>query len=271
MSKKRQRTRGAVDQALLMRSYAVTHPRDLGIAERRYEGWDQLAYASRGVMSVVTAQGTWVVPPHRAVWIPAGVVYSVHMSGRVTLRTLFMASGLARHRMPRACRAVNVSPLMRELVLHACRRSTLRRDIPADRRLAQVILDQLETLPAEPLQLPMPKDPRARQAAERLQADPGNVASLADTSRAAGASKRTLERLFLEETHMTLGRWRQRLRLLEALRLLADGQSVTRVALDVGYQSPSAFVAVFHRELGTTPARYFRSSEVPSPGRNRGA
>jgi len=136
--------------------------------------------------------------------------------------------------------------------------------VVADRRLAHVILDQLETLPAEPLQLPMPRDPRARKAAERLQADPGDPSSLAEAARATGASKRTLERLFLEETHMTLGRWRLRLRLLEALRLLAEGHSVTRVALDVGYQSPSAFVSVFRRELGTTPARYFRSSDPPA-------
>jgi len=245
---------------LLLRSYAATHPTNVGIPARSYEGWDQLAYASRGVMSVVTSQGTWVVPPHRAVWIPAGVVHSVQMSGRVAVRTLFFRSRLSGGRLPRTCLAVNVSPLVRELVLHASRRSTLRRDKAADRRLAQVILDQLETLPAEPLQLPMPNDPRARKAAELLQAEPGERASLAEVTRAIGASKRTLERLFLGETHMTLGRWRQRLRLVEALRLLATGHAVTRVALDVGYQSPSAFISAFRRELGTTPGRYFRSA-----------
>jgi AraC-like DNA-binding protein len=132
--------------------------------------------------------------------------------------------------------AVNLPPLVRELVLHASRRNTLRRDSATGRRLAQVILDQLETLPAEPLQLPMPIDPRA-----------------------TGASQRTLERLFLAETQMTFGRWRQRLRLVEALRLLAEGHAVTRVALDDGYQSPSAFVSAFRRELGTTPGRYFEA------------
>ena len=122
------------------------------------------------------------------------------------------------------------------------------------------ILDQLATLPVEPLQLPMPADPRARRAAEELRADPGGRRALARVSRLAGASQRTLERLFLEETAMTLGRWRRRMRLVEALRLLAAGEPVTRVALDVGYATPSAFIEAFRRELGRTPGRYFASS-----------
>jgi AraC-like DNA-binding protein len=254
MSKKRQQPRQG-DEALLVRSYAVTHPPNLGLSPRAYPDWDQLAYASRGVMTVVTSQGTWVVPPNRAVWIPAGVSYSVRMSGRVSLRTLFFRPRL-RGRLPRACAALNVTPLVRELVLHASRLNTLRRDRPADRRLARIILDQLATLPAEPLQLPMPADPRGRRAAELLQADPG-ARHLDLVARGAGASKRTLERVFLRETRMTLGRWRRRLRLVEALRLLAEGHAVTRVALDVGYETPSAFVSRVRRELGRTPGRYF--------------
>jgi AraC-like DNA-binding protein len=254
VSKKRQKPRDAGDEHLLVRSYAATHPRDLGIPPRSYPAWDQLAYASRGVMSVSTSQGTWVVPPHRAVWIPAGVVHSVQMSGRVAVRTLFIRPRMSRGRMPRACRALNVPALLRELVLQASRRSTLRRDVRSDRRLAQVIVDQLEAIPAEPLQLPMPSDPRARAAAELLRTAGLDRGSL---PRAAGASLRTLERLFQKETQMTLGRWRQRLRLVESLQRLAEGQSVTRVALDVGYQSPSAFISAFRRLLGTTPGRYF--------------
>lgn len=257
MSRLRQRRPDTGDEHLLVRSYAATHPPNLGIPARAYAAWDQLAYASRGVMCVATTEGTWVVPPQRAVWIPAGVVHSVQMSGRVAVRTLFFRAGSRARRLPPNCVAVNVPPLMRELILHASRRNTLRKDSRADRRLAEVILDQLQTLPAQPLQLPMPSDARARRAAELLQAEPGQSVSLAEAARTTGASKRTLERLFLAETHMTLGRWRQRLRLIEALRLLAQGQAVTRVALEVGYDSPSAFVSAFRRQLGTTPGRYF--------------
>ena len=238
---------------LWVRAYAVTHPKGLGLSERAYPAWDQLAYASRGVMSVVTAASTWVVPPHRAMWVPAGEPHAVHMSGQVMVRTLFFRRGLVK--LPRRCQAVNVSPLLRELVLEAARAGILRRSQPRQRRLVQVMVDHLEALPVVGLQLPQPRDARARRAAELLQADPGAV--LAKVARQAGASKRTLERVFLAETALSLGRWRQRARLIEALRLLAEEHAVTRVALDVGYRSPSAFVSAFRRELGTTPRRYF--------------
>jgi AraC-like DNA-binding protein len=256
MSRKRQAT--DPDEGLLVRTYALTHPgRGRGLDFRpRAVDWDQLAYASSGVMSIRTAEGTWVVPSHRAVWIPAGVTFEVELAGKVSIRTLFFARGLARG-LPRRCQAVNVPPLLRELILAAIAQGLLRRQHPAQERLARVILDQLQMLPAVPLQLPLPRDQRARRAAQRLQATPGEL-SLREVSREAGASKRTLERLFRLETGMTLGRWRQRLRLIEALRLLAEGKPVTRVALDVGYRSASAFVSAFRRQLGTTPARYFR-------------
>jgi AraC-like DNA-binding protein len=254
MSKKRQgRLLGEREPGLLVRAYAATHPAGVHLPTRTYR-WDQLAHASQGVMSVVTPEGTWVVPPHRAVWIPHGTAHRVEMAGRVAVRTLFFAAGLARA-LPRRCQAVNVSPLLRELILHASRTSPLRRAVGAEARLAGVILDQLQLLPAVPLQLPTPRDARARKAAALLEATPG--APLADVARGAGASKRTLERLFRRETHLTLGRWHQRLRLIAALRLLAQSHSVTEVALDVGYESPSAFIAAFRRLLGTTPARYF--------------
>lgn len=255
MSKKRQQPRQG-DEHLLVRSYAVTHPPNLHLSPRSYPDWDQLAYASRGVMTVETPEGAWVVPPHRAVWIPAGITYGVRMSGRVSVRTLFFRPRL-RGRLPGTCTAVEVTPLVRELVLHAAQQNTMRRADPAARRLARLLLDLLAALPAQPLQLPMPTDPRARKAADLLLAEPGERPPLAQVARTAGASGRTLERLFLEETGMTLGRWRRRLRLVEALRLLAGGEPVTRVALDVGYATPSAFVSAFRRELGRTPGRYF--------------
>lgn len=246
-----------------MRSYAVTHPRNLGLAPRSFPDWDQLAYASAGVMTVHTPAGAWVVPPDRAVWIPAGATHGVQTSGRVTLRTLFLRPSLSRGRLPRTCAALGVSTLVRALVMHAAERNTLRRDRPADRRLVQVIVDQLATLPHEPLRLPTPHDARARAAAEHIQRRPED--RLATVARAAGASVRTLERAFQRETGMPLGRWRRRARMLAALRLLADGLDVTVVALEVGYQTPSAFVAAFRREMGITPARYFgaRPSALP--------
>lgn len=240
-----------------MRTYAVTHPPNLGIGPRATVGWDQLAYAARGVMNVSTERGAWVIPPHRAVWIPSGVVHRVTMTGRVAVRSVFFRRGMTRQRMPRSPCAVNVPPLLRELVLEATRQGLLRRDVPAQARLARVMVDCLHVLPVAPLQLPMPRDPRARRAAERILAGPGDARVLHEAAATAGATRRTLERLFTAQTQMTLGRWRQRARLIEALRELAQGRAVTEVALHVGYGSPSAFIAAFRAELGTTPRRYF--------------
>lgn len=240
-----------------MRTYAVTHPPNLNIRQRTVSGWDQLAHASLGVMSIRTDEGTWVVPPHRGIWIPAGTRHDIEMSSRVSVRTLFLRCRLARGRLPRRPLAVNVTPLLRELILHACRIGVLRSNVAAHGRLAGVIVDQLETLPTNPLRLPLPRDPRAQHVANRILNDPDAQGSIETAVRGSGASRRTLERLFLAETRLTLGRWRQRARLIHALRSLAHGASVTEVALDVGYSTPSAFVHAFKSELGSTPGRYF--------------
>ena len=122
--------------------------------------------------------------------------------------------------------------------------SVLNRTIPEQKRMAGVLVDQLRAVPMVPLQLPMPADPRAHRAAQLMLADPASNAIPA-IARKSGASVRTLERLFREETTMPLGAWQRRMRLLHALRLLAAGESVTTVALETGYESPSAFVAMF--------------------------
>jgi len=206
-------------------------------------------------MTVHTTAGSWVVPPERGVWVPGGVTHSIEMSGQVSVRTLYIAPGYAQRRLPKTCTVINISPLMRELVLHAVTMKTLDCAVVAQARLIGVLVDQIQAMPEIPLDLAMPLDARARRAAELMRANPG-TSSLDRIAREAGASKRTLERKFSAETGMGLGRWRQQLRLLHALRLLAQGEPVTSVALESGYQSTSAFISVFKRVLGTTPFRY---------------
>ena len=227
--------------------------------------WHQLLYASEGVMTIHTASGSWVVPPHRAVWIPAKVQHSLQMSGIVSMRTLYLLPGLSKA-LPTDCCTVNVPPLLRELILEAVNRQTLKQSSPSQARLIGVILDQIEALPAAPLQLPMPRDIRASKVAELLKANPAEPGSLEQISRQAGASPRTIERLFRSETNMGFRKWRQRLRLLHALRLLAAGEPVTNVALESGYDSTSAFISMFRRELGATPSRYHDKAQREAPG-----
>src|SRR5215831_2945069 len=216
---------------------------------------DQLVFAHQGVMTVRAAEGMWIVPTHRAVWIPAKIPHSITMSGRVSMRTIYLKQRLARA-LPRKCCVVNVSPLLKELILHANTFGALHPRRQSHAHLVRVIVDQLEASPSMPLQLPNPSDPRAMRVTHSLSNDPGGKQALSDICRKAGASKRTVERLFQAETRMTLGKWRQQLRLMHAIQLVAAGEKVTFAALEAGYSSPSAFISMFRKVLGTTPRRY---------------
>jgi len=227
----------------------------------RKSEWGQLLFAARGMLTVHTDTGLWVVPAHQAVWVPAGVRHGVEVAGGVAMRALYLSGALgdALHaRLPGACRVVEISPLLREVLRRAMRLRTLDRRIPAERHLLDVLLDELTLLPLLPLDLPMPRDARAARAAALIRAEPAAGNSLAEVARAAAASARTLERLFRAETGLPFGLWRQRARLLRALQLLAEGGTVTAAANAVGYESTSAFVFAFRRALGTTPGRYFK-------------
>jgi AraC-like DNA-binding protein len=246
------------DRHVQIRTFGVTfrsgHPAHMSVPTRAPE-WHKLIYATRGVTTVETGQGAWVVPPHRAVWIRAGVDFRVRMSGSVALRLLYIRPGIRGARLPReACSVVNVTPLLRELIVRAVIIGALDVRTAEQKRMIGVIFDELRVLHAMPLQLPLPRDPRAARFATMVDGTSFEVAS-----RKCGASRRTLERLFRAETAMSLGQWLRRQRLLHALRRLAAGEGVNTVALELGYNGASAFIAMFRRELGQTPRQYFIS------------
>ncbi|TWT00670.1 AraC family transcriptional regulator [Reyranella sp. CPCC 100927] len=217
----------------------------------------QLIFAARGVMTISTAQGAWVVPPQRALWMPAGTVHEIRMAGPVSMRTLYVRADAELGRLPAAIRVIAVSPLLRELILRACALPLLYDERGAAGHVMALILDEIAALPSLALDLPMPTDARLLGLCQRLQAEPGDARTLDDWAREAGASARTLARLFHKETGLNFADWRQQARLLAAMARLAEGQPITRIALDLGYDSPSAFAAMFKRALGTPPSRYF--------------
>jgi len=265
VSKKRHPTRaalifdrrrvGSAEMTTLSYEYRSGH-----VVPEHFHEQDQLVHAVRGVMTVGTSRGTWVVPPHRAVWIPARLPHSIAMSGPVTMKTLYLAPGLAPA-LPRDCCVINVSPLLRELVLHACTFEALDSKVPEQARVVGILLDQLAVARAVPLQLPTPRDPRALRVARILLDDPSDPRPLEALCVVAGASKRTIERIFEADTQLTFGKWRQQLSLLHSIRSLAGGESVTSAALSAGYSTPSAFISMFRHALGTTPGQYFVRSE----------
>lgn len=258
MSKKRQPARfdplpvSSAQVVTLTRNYVAGHVIPLHFHDR-----DQLVFASRGVMTVTTIDGAWVVPANRSVWIPEGLTHTIAMSGNVAMRTLYLKPRLAKS-MPRECCVVNVSVLLKELILHACEAGSLGRRIVWQRHLIDIILDQLRSMNIAPLQLTLPEDLRALRVAKLLLADPSEPRPLAQMARTSGASRRTMERLFMDGTGMTFGKWRQQLRLMHAMRLLGAGAKVTHAALEAGYSTPSAFIAAFRKVFGSTPTGYFR-------------
>lgn len=225
----------------------------------------QLIFAAHGAMLVSTPGGSWAVPPQRAVWMPAGIVHEIRMAGDVAMRTLYVR-GDAAARLASTVRVLAVSPLLRELILRACALPvSYDEDGPAGRLMA-LILDEIAALPAVALDLPMPSDARLGRICRALSAEPGATRSLPDWGRAVGASARTLARLFVKETGLSFAAWRQQARLLAATAMLAAGEPITRIALELGYESPSAFTAMFKRALGAPPSQYFRS-DSPSVSR----
>lgn len=217
----------------------------------------QLIHASQGVLRVSTAQGHWVVPPQRAVWVPAGVPHAVGSARGYRLHTLYLEARLAPPL--RGCAVVAVSPLLGELLKAAAH---LGPDYPPRSpasRLLRVLLEQLPAAASElaRLHLPDPQEARLRKLVAPLHRNPADPRSLDQLAAAAGLSVRQASRAFQAETGLTLGDWRTQRRLLAALEWLAHGQPVRRVAAEVGYADPSSFIAVFRRFFGSTPSRYF--------------
>jgi len=216
--------------------------------------WHQLTFAARGHLEVLTADARRLVPADRAVWVPAGTEHTNIMRAPVSMRSLFVAVGAIDNAADRV-RTIAVTPLLRELIQHITRLGALDSTHAEQARLAGVLFDLLAAAEDVPLDLPSPRDPRARRFSDLVTQKPGDGVSIAQLARRAGASLRTLERVFLAETGVPVGEWRRRVRLFHALRLLEAGGSVTDVALDVGYDSTSAFCQAFRRQFGHSPKR----------------
>ncbi|WP_330239690.1 AraC family transcriptional regulator [Streptomyces sp. NBC_00525] len=215
----------------------------------------QLVCPSRGVLEVATPAGVWAVPPHRAVWIPAGVAHAHLAYGPTELRALSFAPADNPLRLDRPT-VLAVTPLLREVVACLTDAAEPALDTRQRRNLERVALDQLRRVEPLGVCLPSPADPRLRDIARILRDDPADSRTLTELGTAVGAAPRTLSRLFRAETGMSFPQWRTQLRLHHALTLLSSGGSVTSVAVACGYSGPSAFIQSFRHAFGTTPGSY---------------
>jgi AraC-like DNA-binding protein len=214
-----------------------------------------------GLVHMHTAHGSWLLPPHRAGWMPPGELHKVSISGPVSGWGVFLHPDIV-HGLPDRPGVIGINALMRELVHRASAWTWNLELSERQERVLTVLLDEIREAPLEPLHLPMPIDRRLLRIAHAVLEQPQDNRSLEEWAAWAGLSARTLSRLFRAETALSFAQWRQQARLTKGLEQLADGLPVATVADGLGYASPSAFIAMFRRCFGHPPARYFGQRAV---------
>jgi AraC-like DNA-binding protein len=206
-------------------------------------------------MRVRTPRRAWLVPPTRALWIPARTVHELRMHGEVEMRSLYITEPAAVG-MPQTCRVLDVTPLARELVVRA---STLSHDYDEssdDGLLMKVLLAEIGRLPQCTFDLPLPESADLSRLCEQILKDLEKARPRHVAGDQPNVSGRTLYRRFLAETGISFAQWKRQATLLESIRRLADGTPVTSVALDMGYESASAFSTMFRRAVGAPPRAF---------------
>ncbi len=215
----------------------------------------QLMYTLRGVIHCQIEAGIWIVPSQCALWIPGGMSHAARGSGEAQVYCLLIDPDAAGALPPQCC-TLSVSGLLHELISKAVSFPPMYEEDGAQGRLIRTLLDELAQAPIEDLHLPMPQDPRLRRLADSLLAAPGDKATLGQWAVRIGMSERSMTRLLLEEFGLSFGRWRRQLHVILSLQRLARGDSVQRVALDLGYENASGFITMFRKAVGQPPARY---------------
>jgi AraC-like DNA-binding protein len=222
---------------------------------------NQLLYGSTGLMIVGTEHGRWIVPPQRAVWIPAGIYHDVFAVGPVTTRSIFLERK-ASAKLPRQCQVLGITPLARALLLEAV-------DLPAKYDvnaraglIMRLLIREIETLPTLPLNVTLPKVPRLAARCREFLDRPTPHESIDAWCTALALSRRSFTRLFREQTGSSFAAWCRQACVVAALPRLAAGESVTTIALDFGYANPSAFTQMFRTVTGVPPSAYTAASPL---------
>ncbi len=223
----------------------------------------QLVYADRGVMTVGTEQGRWVVPPGRGVWIPGGVVHELRMIAQVETITIWIDPAMVKD-LPRSCQVLEISALVRSLLHEAVEIAPEYDTDGRDGHLMALLLHELRNLALLPLCLPFPKDVRLAERCQHFLKGPKSSETIDQWCSDLGMSRRAFTRLFRNETGMSFSIWRQQACLVSALPRLAAGEPITAIALDLGYESPAAFTTMFKRLQGVPPREF-----SPPKARNR--
>ncbi|AXY59050.1 AraC family transcriptional regulator [Acinetobacter sp. WCHAc010052] len=217
----------------------------------------QLIHTLTGVIRIQTEAGTWVTPPGRGVWIPAGQSHSLHISGDVLACGVFI-DPLARADLIQECRVVAVPPLLRELITAAQNIQEEIHPFSRNERVLELILDEVRQLYDLPFNLPEPRHPGLLALCTAVRAQLNLPWSIEHAAEHVHMSSKTFSRHFQKETGLNFSQWLRQAKLLHAMTELALKKPVLGVALDLGYDSPSAFSAMFRRETGMSPSEYIQ-------------
>ncbi|MBV8046411.1 MAG: helix-turn-helix transcriptional regulator [Paludibacterium sp.] len=224
-----------------------------------------LMYCTRGVLEIQIGERYCLLPPTLAAWIPAGLPHSARASKPYSYRSLYFKPDLLTG-LPAYGTVLGINALSREVIVRIAEWPLAPPDGPL-LRLMQVLADELRLAPEQALSLPLPQDRRLVKLCERLLADPGDPATLDALAVSVGASRKTIHRLFVQQTGLHFAAWRQQLRIMNARKRLEEGEPVGRVAADLGYAQESAFIAMFRKATGITPGRLRRGASNGSGSR----
>lgn len=237
---------------LSVRSLAIDYAAG-GREERHSHAWPQFLYARSGAIRAEIGGKWWAIPPRRGLWIPSGVEHCLYMSSKLQLRTLYFSPTIAADR--NEIEAVSVSGLLHEAILRVCEQGSLDMRTAADLSLSEIILNEVERRDPTTIALTVPADPRARKLSDLFLNNEQQGVSMGTLCARAGLSRRTAERLFLNETGLPPAHWRRFAALAESLVRIAGGERIEYAAFSAGYQSRSAFSEAFTRAFGIPPSK----------------
>lgn len=216
----------------------------------------QLHFALSGVCSVSTGTESFILPPNRAIWLPAHQQHATSCRSETRFQVLYIDPAFVEQ--PRECRVFEVSPLVRALIDEVTHFPFLYDLEGREEAIVRLMLAEIARMPSLPVSVQMPTDHRLLRVCDAIMADPADPRDIDDWAKEAGMARRTFTRLFQQQTGMGLATWRRQIRFMEAAVRIASGEPITMVAFDVGYESPSAFTAMFHRTFGAPPSAYCR-------------
>jgi len=216
----------------------------------------QFLYAASGSMRITTDLGCWIIPPKRAVWLPAGYAHQTGSIGPLQMRTLYISPDAGLISSPKTPRMLSVSPLLHELVLRVVAMPIEYDEEGQDGQIVKALLGEIDWRPIHPVSLPALCDKRLRQMERSLMRKPEDPRTLEEWASKLQISPRTLMRLIRRETEMTFQRWRDQIRAFVAIPMLTEGRPLAEIADALGYQTAWAFTAMFKRVTGKVPSRY---------------